>query len=855
MNIGKIRPTEITEEMKSSYLDYAMSVIVARALPDVRDGLKPVHRRILFAMKEMNLISTSSYKKSARIVGEVLGKYHPHGDMAVYDALVRLAQDFSMRYPLIDGQGNFGSVDGDSPAAMRYTEARLKKISNELLHDLDKETVDFIDNFDGSQKEPTVLPSRIPNLLLMGSDGIAVGMATKIPPHNLTEVVDALLVVIEKGKAIKIDKVDKDVSAPVEIAHPSSLVGKFASETTVDDLLQKIKGPDFPTGGAIYGHEEIKEAYATGRGKILVRATTRIEEDKKGKLNIIVSELPYQVNKARLVIKIADLVRKKRIKNITALRDESDREGMRLVIEVKKKGSPQTVLNHLFQYTEMQTTFPVNMVALVNGIPQTLNLKNILHEYLLHRQIITVRRSQFELKQAKKRSHILEGLMIALDHLDEVIATIRQSQNSQIAKKELMTKFSLTEIQAEAILEMKLRQLTQLERETIEDEYKMLQETINYLIALLSSPEKILLAIKEELEQVKKDFGDQRRTRVFLHQPGKFSELDLVPSEEVIVIITKSGYIKRVPKNIYRSQRRGGKGVIGMTTKDEDEISHLLTANTHEEILFFTDRGRVYKLPVWELPEGLKSSKGQAVINLIGIESGENVCSIITINPKNKNEKQYFLIATRQGLVKKTAVSEFANIKANGLIAIDLQKDDHLCGVTVISPDNQIILVTESGKSIRFSEKDVRPTKRDTQGVMGIRLQKNDAVVLMDSLAKKIIKPEDNRKKFFRDLLVVFAKGLGKRTPISEYPLQKRGGVGVKVAQLTSKTGKVICAHIVTQKTHQVVLTSKQAQMIKLPLKNIPTLHRPSQGVILMRFGKNADCLAAMTCVEFEEES
>lgn len=847
MKIGKVNPAEITEEMKSFYLDYAMSVIVARALPDVRDGLKPVHRRILFAMKGMGLLKISPHKKSARIVGEVLGKYHPHGDMAVYDALVRLAQNFSMRYPLIDGQGNFGSIDGDSPAAMRYTEARLEKISNELLYDLEKETVNFADNFDGSQKEPTVLPARIPNLLLMGSDGIAVGMATKIPPHNLTEVVDALLIALKKGSVQKINQ--KQVDKPVELISPQKLIATFESEATVEDLMKAIKGPDFPTAGAIFGKEDIKEAYATGRGKILVRAATKIEEDKKGKIKIIVSELPFQVNKARLVVKIADLVKKKKIKNVASLRDESDRQGMRVVIEVKRHSRPQVILNHLFQYTPMQTIFPVNMVALVNGVPKTLNLKNILSEYIIHRQTIIVRRSQFELKQAKKRSHILEGLMIALKNLDAVIKTIKQSPDTPTAKDRLMKKFGLTELQAEAILEMRLRQLTRLEREEIEDEYKMLQETIEYLTQLLSSPEKILKVIQDELKQIRKDYQDQRRTKVFVNKPGEFSELDLVPSEQVIVTITKSGYIKRVVPGTYRSQRRGGKGVMGMTTKEADEIEHLLMADTHDEIFFFTNKGRVFKIPVFELPEGTRQSKGQAIVNLISTETDEKIQSVLTLNLQDKKRGKYMLMATEKGVIKKTAIREFSNIRANGLIAINLRGDDQLCHVSAILKGDQTILVAQQGKSIRFREENVRPTKRNTQGVMGIRLKKGDQVIFMDSFPARLARPKDKRRKYFRDLLVVFERGIGKRTPVTEYPLQKRGGVGVKVAQLSQKTGPVVSARIVTQRTKQIILTSKKAQVIKLPLKNIPRLHRASQGVILMRFAKPNDSVAAMTCV------
>jgi len=852
MDIGKLLPTEITQEMQRSYLDYAMSVIVARALPDVRDGLKPVHRRILFAMHGMGLTYNTAYKKCARIVGEVLGKYHPHGDMAVYDALVRLAQDFSMRYPLVDGQGNFGSVDGDSPAAMRYTEARLAHISQALLGDLEKETVDFIDNFDGSQKEPMVLPSLLPNLLLMGSDGIAVGMATKIPPHNLAEVVEAIDILIKMGKVEQTEAFENP-----ETADPTSLIGNFDSEATTDDLLLHIKGPDFPTGGTIYDHEAIHEVYATGKGKIIVRGRAEIDESKSGKMQILISELPYQVNKARLVEKIAELVKQKRIVGIADLRDESDRHGMQVVIDLKRDAKPKAILNNLFKFTELEQSFPANMVALNHeGTPQLMTLKTILTEYIRHRQLVLVRRSQFELRQARARAHILEGLIIALDHLDAVISTIRRSPDADVAKERLMRNFKLTDIQAQAILDMQLRRLAALERKKIQDEYKAIRQTIEELLILIKNPAKILSAISTELRKVNLQFADERRTKI---NPAKLKELgmkDLVPSEEALITVTDSGYIKRMPIGTYRSQHRGGKGVSGMTTKEEDTIAHLLTANTHDAILFFSNRGKVYKLAAHEIPQGSRQSKGQAVINLININQDEHIQTILPISEEQfASQNKYLLMATRKGIVKKSKISSYTNIKSNGLIAIVLTEGDELVWVKVTQDSDHVILVTRKGKSIRFSEGQVRPTARDTMGVKGAELTKNDLVVGVEVFSPIGKQPKDRRKRFFKDLLVVTEQGMGKRTPLAEYPLQNRGGQGVKVAKLTSRTGNVTSAMFVDQTTDQVILTSNKAQVIKLPLKNIPRLKRATQGVILMRFAKSGDKVAAVTSLEKDGEA
>lgn len=841
-DIGKVQQVEITKEMEESYLDYAMSVIVSRALPDIRDGLKPVQRRILYAMNGMNLTHTARYVKSAKVIGETMGKYHPHGDMAIYDALVRMAQDFSLRYPLIDGHGNFGSVDGDSPAAMRYTEVKMAAIASEILYDINKKTVPSVENFDSSLKEPVFLPSKLPNLLLMGADGIAVGMATKIPPHNLNEVVDAVNLMISKGKSI-VKKEFKDID-PAEVK-AKDLIGDFTSEVTIEELLQLVKGPDFPTGGEIYNWQNIKEVYALGKGKIIVRAQASIEEGKGKKYRILVKEIPYQVNKARLIQKIARLVKDKKLKGITNIRDESDRRGMQIVIELKRDGRPKAVLNNLFKHTEMQTSFPANMVALINGIPQLVNLKTILSEFIKHRQLIIVKRSQFELIAARERAHILEGLKIALDNLDAVINTIKKSKDAEVAKERLMKKFSLSEKQAIAILDMQLRRLAALERQKIEDEYKMIQETIAYLVNLLTHPAKILKIINQETNHLKKKYGDERKTKVFKRALEEISEEDLVPQQECLVIMTKTGYIKRLPVGTYRSQRRGGKGVSGMSTKEEDEILHLLSANTHDHIYFFTDKGRVFNLRVYDLPEGSRQSKGQAVINLINIDQREKIPAIL--NLKKGTDKKYLFMTTKKGQVKKTKIEAFAKIRISGLIAIRLKNDDRLIKVVPTKGDNQVMLVTHEGKAIKFLENEVRPMGRATSGMKGIRLKKDDYVVAAETFPSQIAKPKDKRRKYFQDFLVVMENGLGKRTPVNQFPLQKRAGMGVKVAQITKRTGKVAAALLVNQEIQQIIITSRQAQVIKLPLKNISQIGRATQGVILMRFAKKGDRVAATT--------
>ncbi len=845
---GKIAPAEITQEMERFYLDYAMSVIVSRALPDVRDGLKPVHRRILYAMKGLNLSYTSSFKKSARIVGEVLGKYHPHGDQAVYEALVRLAQDFSMRYPLITGQGNFGSIDGDSAAAMRYTEAKMSKITEELLFDLDKKTVDFVDNFDGSHQEPQVMPAKLPNLLLMGGDGIAVGMATKIPPHNLSEIVAAIQKLIKKTKISLSDKKIKDPATE----KPEILAGKLEADITIEDLLEHIQGPDFPTGANIYDWNQIKESYLTGRGRVVMRAEAQIKELKGNKHQIVITELPYQVNKARLVGKIAQLIRKKTITGVKSLRDESDRKGLSIVLDLTRDSRPKAILNNLFKFTELQSNFSVNMVALNSeGTPHLMNLKTILTEYLRHRQLVVIKRSQYELIEAQKRAHILEGLMIAIDNIDDVIETIKKSRDTETAKTNLMKKFKLTEIQATAILDMQLRRLAALERQKIKDEYDMIQETIKHLISLLKTPEKIFTVISDELKDLNKKYADPRRTKVFKRSLKNIRDEDLVPKEDCLITLTESGYIKRLPVGTYKTQRRGGKGVTGMATKDEDSISHFVTSNTHENLLVFTDKGRVFNLKVYELPKTSRQAKGQAIINLINIEPQEKVQTILTTDANLAEAKdEYLLMVTQNGTVKKTPLTAFKNMRSTGLIAIKLKSNDRLIWVKQTKGSDHILLVSRLGKGIKFKETDVRPMGRGTQGVRGVNLKGNDKVVGILSFPPKPEKIPGTRKRPFHDALIVAEKGYGKRCSVDEFPIQKRGGVGVKAANITDKTGKLITARLITHHTQQVIMTSKKAQVIKLPVKNIKRIGRATQGVILMRFAKQNDFVAAVTTIE-----
>ncbi len=860
----EIKPVTITQEMRQAYLDYAMSVIVSRALPDVKDGLKPVQRRILYAMHQMNLTSGRSHSKSAKIVGEVLGKYHPHGDSSSYGALVHMAQDFSMRYCLVNGQGNFGSVDGDPPAAMRYTEAKMAKIAQEMLKDISKETVDFADNFDRTLKEPMVLPTRIPNLLLNGGDGIAVGMATKIPPHNLTEVIDALIFMIEQGKLEQkeveeeiefkklADKTKKTAENVImeEVNKLKAWQFEFESKCSSTNLLEFIKGPDFPTAGEIYDNEAIVKTYTTGKGSIPMRGKAKIEEANMGKHNIIINELPYQVNKANLVAKIAKLARDEKITGISDLRDESDRHGIRIVVELKRTSRPNSILNKLYKYTYLQKNYPANIVALVDGVPQTLNLRQILLLFIRHRHEVVSRRTLYEFREAKFRAHILEGLKIALDNLDEVIETIKKSKDANVAKDNLMEKFNLTDIQAQAILDMQLKRLAALERQKIEAEYKEIMEKIDELKALLTKPKVMIKAIKSELTEIKEKYGDERKTKVYKRKIGELSEEDLVAKEEVIVTITKTGYIKRVGRGTYRSQRRGGKGVQGMTTKEEDIIKSLFSCTTHDIIYFFTDQGKVYEKRVWEIPEGSKKAKGQAIINLIDIEQGEEVQAFLKRSAKKSDQEKYVFLATAQGQVKRTRLEDFDNIRKTGIIAIGLKDNDELVDAKLTNGKKNAFLVTKKGKSIRFKESDVRAMGRTAQGVKGIDLKKGDQVISLDIIPEKKPVPEDKRRKLFRHLLVVTERGLGKRTNAFKYPLQKRAGVGVKVANINKKTGDVAAAQIVDQDTEKIVLTSKKGKVIKLPVKNIPVLGRTTQGVILMRFKLKSEAVSAMACLQ-----
>lgn len=846
-SIGKIQPAPIIDEMQRSYLDYAMSVIVSRALPDVRDGLKPVQRRIIYAMHQQGLHHSSRYQKSAAVVGEVLKNYHPHGDVPVYEALVRMAQNFSMRYPLIDGQGNFGSIDGDSPAAMRYTEVRLAAISEELLRDINKNTVDFIDNYSGSTEEPVLLPAVIPNLLLNGAAGIAVGMATQIPPHNLGEVCDALIYMIDhptkqipaskKGEAPKVATVKGDEV----VAHETLTVEeKFHSQATMEDLIQFIKGPDFPTGASIYDQIEIQAAYATGKGRIVMRAKAEIEETSGGKMQIIVSELPYQVNKATLIARIADLVKDKKMEGIADLRDESDRKQMvRIVVDLKRDARPQSVLNNLYKHTAMQSVFNVNLVGLVDGVPHLLTLKHILEEFVHHRQVVVRRRSEFELAEAKAREHILEGLKIAVDNIDAVIETIKKSKDADDARTNLIEKFKLTEIQATAILDMQLRRLAALERQKIEDELALVRETIAYLENLLAHPEKILKVVKDELGKIRERYADDRRTRVYKQKVGEFSEEDLVANEVTIVTVTEGGYIKRQSPHSFRTQQRGGKGVMGISTKETDAVSHIFYTQTHDNLLFFTDKGRVFQIKVWEIPETQRAAKGQAIVNLISINQEEKVTAVLTA--KGKGEAKYMLMCTKGGTVKKTPLAEYANIRKNGLVAIKLDSGDKLGWVTPTSGEDGVIIVSKKGQSIRFSEKNVKPTHRDTSGVRGIRLAKGDEVVSLNVIGKAE-----------GELVIITENGLGKKTVTTAWSKQGRGGQGVKAAQITSKTGEIVTAQVVNKEMDTLVLTSTKGQLIKLSLKEVPVLQRQTQGVILMRT-RNGEKVAAATVVSSKD--
>src|SRR3989338_527547 len=830
-----IQQAEITTEMKRAYLDYAMSVIVSRALPDVRDGLKPVHRRILYAMYKLGLTSSARFSKSAKVAGEVLGKYHPHGDSPVYEALARLAQTFSMRYPLIKGQGNFGSIDGDPPAAMRYTEVKLAKISDEMVTDIEKETTPFIDNFDGSLKEPVYLPAKLPNLLLMGAEGIAVGMATKIPPHNLTELVDALVFMIDKAKLNDGKKAKKS---------PMEDIKELMFNTTLEDLLTFVKGPDFPTAGLIYGAADIKEMYATGRKSIMMRARVTDEDMGKGKMAIIVNELPYQVNKALLVEKIANLVNDKKIVGISDLRDESDRDGIRVVIELKRDASYKKVLNNLFKFTNLQISFRVNIVALVDGVPQTLSLKTILEIYIRNRVEVIVKRSEFELAEAKSRAHILEGYLIALDHIDEVIAVIKKSKDEPEAKEKLMKKFGLSLLQAQAIMEMQLRRLTGLERNKIEDELALLRETISYLESLLKDIFKILKVIKEEILYLKTKYGDERRTQVMKFKPGEITDEQLIENKEVIVVLTKEGYIKQVPRETFRLQHRGGKGVSGMETKDTDNVYYITTAMTHDYMLFFSNRGRVFQTRVWDVPAGSRISKGKAIINLVALKPDEKITSILSYNTETmeKAKNLFVVMSTKYGTVKKSSFEDYVNIRTNGIIAIRLEKDDELLWVKLTDGKKNIILASKNGKAIVFKEKEIRSTGRASIGVKGMDL---DAKVDQQIIAADVFSDEEF-KKF---ILVSTEKGIGKKTKLSNFRGQHRGGKGVKITSVNPKIGSVAFSEIIEPEDTTLIITSALGQIVKMEIDNIPSRSRTAKGVILMRFSEKSDRIVSATSI------
>ena len=806
-NDGKIIEKDIEKEMKTAYIDYAMSVIVSRALPDVRDGLKPVHRRILYAMYEDGITSDKPYRKCANTVGSVLGRYHPHGDASVYDAMVRMAQDFSLRYPLIDGHGNFGSIDGDGAAAMRYTEARMAKIAETMLTDIEKNTVDFMPNYDDRLQEPTVLPSKIPTLLINGSSGIAVGMATNIPPHNLTEVINGIIKIIDEDNV------------------------------TDEELLKIIKGPDFPTSGLILGREGIKQAYTTGRGKIIVRAEAEIEEMENGRQRIIVRSLPYQVNKARLIENIANLVKDKKIEGISELRDESDRnDKVRIVIGLKKDANAQVVLNHLYKNTQLQDTFGIIMLALVNGEPKILTLRQCLDCYIDHRKDVILRRTQFDLDKALARAHILEGLRIAIDNIDEVINIIRNSYDD--AKEKLMQRFNLTDIQAQAILDMRLKTLSGLQREKIEEEYNELMKLIAHLREILASERLVFDIIKEELLEIKEKYGDERLTKIVAAE-GEIDDEDLIKEEQNVITLTHFGYVKRMPIDMYKSQKRGGKGIAGMATREEDFVKKIFTASTHDTILFFSNKGKVYTLKGYELPEAGRTAKGTAIVNLLRLDQGEKITAVIPI--ANFAEGKYLLMSTKNGMIKKTALSEYSSVRKNGLLGITLKENDQLIGVRLTDGEDDVVLVTSHGMSITFSEKDVRPIGRVSQGVIGIKLDDDDFVIGMESIISR-----ENAT-----LLAITENGFGKRTELDEYRVQTRGGKGILTYKITAKTGNIVGIRITTDEEDVMIIT-ENGTIIRLEVKDINILGRTTQGVTLMR--TNEGKVVSIETISHEEE-
>ena len=815
--LGQVRPREISQEMKESYLDYAMSVIIARALPDVRDGLKPVHRRILYAAQDMGLTHGAKHRKSSTIIGEVLGKYHPHGDLAVYDAMARLAQPFALRYPLIDGQGNFGSVDGDPPAAHRYTEARLSRMGELLLQDINKETVDFVENYDGTRKEPVVLPSPLPQLLLNGTLGIAVGMATYIPPHNLTELVDALMYLLDNGNA------------------------------TTEDLFQFVKGPDFPTGGVMFDRKGIIAAYSQGKGPIVVRGKAEVfEEGKSGRTQIVITEIPYQVVKSSLVEKFAELVQEKRIEGIKDIRDESDKDGLRIVFDLQRDAHPQKILNRLYKFSDLQKTFHLNMLALAEGIqPKTMSLEEVLSYFIVHRKQVIERRTRFELQKAQERAHILEGLLKCLANIEEVIKIIRRSGTRDEAQNNLMKRFRLTQVQANAILETKLAQLARLERQKIDDEMAQLKARIKGLTEILESAKKLKEVIKKELLQLKETFGDARRTRAQISQVGEIAEEDLIPEEETIITLTQGGYIKRINPASYRSQKRGGKGMMGMKTVSDDIVEHILSAQTHDLLMSFTDSGKVFQVPVYEIPEGTRVAKGRGLLNFLEITPQDNVMSLFAAGKKDAEQgMKYLFMVTKNGIAKKTAIDEFKNVRRSGLIAISLKKGDALRAVRKTTGEDEILVVTKKGQSIRFREKDVRSMGRGAAGIHAMRLKKGDEVVGVD------VVPHSGQAKGSQEsyLLVVMENGYGKRTGVREYRIQTRGGSGVKTANVTQKTGEVVYAKVLCGQEEDLMVISRKGQVIRTPIDSIAKISRGTQGVRIMRMDEG-DKVVSAACV------
>jgi len=802
-----IIPMDIAKEVRDSYLDYAMSVITSRALPDVRDGLKPVHRRILFSMSELGLTSSAKFRKSALVVGDVLGKYHPHGDASVYDAMVKMSQDFSFRYPLVFGQGNFGSIDGDPPAAMRYTEAKMSRIAGELIRDLEKETVDLRPNYDGTRKEPTVFPTAVPALLLNGTLGIAVGMATNIPPHNLGEVIDATTHLIDEPEA------------------------------TTEDLLEFVKGPDFPTGGIVFGQSDMKHAYTTGRGGVVVRGEAEIVEEKNTS-QIIITSIPFRVNKAELIVKIADLVREKKLEGIRGLRDESTND-IRIVIDLKTGAYPQAVLNFLYKHTDLENTFHYNMVAIEDGVPETLSLKGLLESFIGHRQVVVRRRTEFDLRKAQEREHILLGLKIALDHIDRVISLIRGSKDTVTAHANLMKEFKLSDLQATAILEMKLQKLAGLERKNVELELEEKQKFIKECKDLLASAKKILAVVKKELGEIKEKYGDARRTRVVKHGAQSISVEDMIPDDESMLVYTKGGYVKRTNPSEYRKQNRGGVGVVDLNTKEEDFITLFMSATTHSDLLFFSDRGKAYQIKMFEIPEGKRATRGKSIMNFIALSGEEKVTSILPMAKDEKDSKRSLFMVTKQGTVKKVSSESFKDVRKNGIIAIRLEAGDELLASLFTEKGDDIILTTSKGQAIRFKESDVREMGRTAGGVRGMKLRKGDFVVGADVVKKDADTPT---------LLVMSENGYGKRTALKEYKTQKRGGSGIKTAKVTPKIGALISAKVVTPEYEEVVAISKKSQVIRITIKDVPTLGRDTQGVRIMRLHEG-DTIASLSCL------